>query len=308
MKTKIIMMIMIAILFSVNLSPLMAQSPVKKDLMKILEQQPQPPASSKEAFSKVTVLEENGNMSYSAAKIFAATDQQISEIEAEFAAQPKAAPGNIPAGNMSASDRKKMKAMSKEEKMKMAMEMMQTMPGGAQVSEMDPPAIRAALDEWQKIYNDTQQEFQRAVVKQQEETKLAEQYKKAHAEVDSWQAAEVARLPRISSGETSAPDQVMLKAVNLKAADKHIAVADKRLEQIRARWQTSVDQTKARYSSFYKKLMAANYSSESKNFSTKKILSDAQMMILSSIKGQIEQSRSAWVESASWQGRKKQLK
>ena len=301
-------MIILAILFSVNMSPLMAQSPVKKDLMKILEQQPQPPASSKEAFAKVAVSKENGNMTYSVAKLFAATDQHISEIEAELAAQPKAAPGNIPAGSMSASDRKKMKGMSKEEKMKMAMEMMQTMPGGAPVAEMDPPAIRATLDEWQKIYNDTSPEFQRAVVKQQEEAKLAEQYQKAHAEVDSWQAAEVAKLPRISSGETSAPDQVMLKAVNLKAADKHIAVADKRLEQLRARWQTSVDQTKARYSAFYKKLVAANYATESKNFSTRKILSDAQMMILASIKGQIEQSRSAWVESASWQGRKKEIK
>ena len=55
-------------------------------------------------------------------------------------------------------------------------------------------------------------------------------------------------------------------------------------------------------------LMAANFASESKNFSTKKILSDAQMLILSSIKGQIEQFRKAWVESASWQGRKKQIK
>lgn len=307
MKIKTIMIIF-AILFSVNLSPLMAQAPVKKDLMKILEQQPQPPASSKEAFAKVTVNEENGNMTYSAAKIFAATDQQISAIEAEFAAQPKAAPGNVPAGSTSASDRKKMKGMSKEEKMKMAMEMMQTMPGGAQASEMDPPDIRAALDEWQKIYNDTSQEFQRAVVKQQEEAKLAEQYQRAHAEVDSWQTAEVAKLPRISSGETSAPDQVMLKAVNHKAADKHIAVADKRLDQLRVRWQTSVDQTKARYSVFYKKLVAANYAAESKNFSTRKILSDAQMMILTSIKGQIEQSRKAWVEAASWQGRKKQIK
>ena len=307
MKTKTIMVIF-AILFSVNLSTLMAQTTVKIDLMKILEQQPQPPATSKEALAKVTVSEENGNMTYSAAIIFASTDGQISQIEAEYAAQPKASPGNIPTGSMSSSDRKKMKGMSKEEKMKMAMEMMQTMPGGAPVAEMEPPAIRAALDEWQKIYNDTQQEFQRAVVKQQEEAKLADQYQKAHAEVDSWQAAEVAKLPRISSGETSAPDQLMLKAVNLKAADKHIAVADKRLEQIRARWQTSVEQTKVRYSAFYKKLVAANYAADSKNFSTRKILSDAQMMILSSIKGQIEQSRSAWVESASWQGRKKQIK
>ena len=188
MKTKTIMIIL-AILFSVNLTPLMAQTTVKIDLIKILEQQPQPPLTSKEAFAKVIVSEENGNMFYSAAKIFAATDQPISEFEAKYAAQPKASPGNIPTGSMSASDRKKMKGMSKEEKMKIAMEMMQTMPGGATAAEMDPPAIRAALDEWQKIYNDTQQEFQRAVIKQEEEAKFAEQYQKLHAEVDSWQAA-----------------------------------------------------------------------------------------------------------------------
>lgn len=307
MKTKTIL-IVFAVLLSVHLSPLMAQTPVKQDLMRILEQQPQPPASSKEAFAKVAVNEENGHMTYSAGKIFAATDRQITAIEAEFAAQPKAAPGNVPAGGNAAADRKKMKTMSKEEKMKMAMEMMQTMPGGVQVSETDPPEIRAALDEWQKIYSDTQQEFQRAVVRQQEEAKLADQYQKAHAEVDSWQAAEVAKLPQISSGETSAPDPVMHKAVNHKAADKHIALAEKRLDQQRNRWQASVNQTKARYSVFCKKLAAADYAAGSKNFSTGKILSDAQMLILASIKGQVEQSRKAWVDAAFWQGQKKRIK
>jgi hypothetical protein len=99
----------------------------------------------------------------------------------------------------------------------------------------------------------------------------------------------------------SAPDPAKVKEVKLRSADKHIAVADKRLEQIRSRLRASVDHAKTRYSAFYQKLIAANYAADSKNFSSKKVLSDAQMMIFKDVAQQVDRSRKAWEESASWQ-------
>jgi len=301
----------VTILFLLAIACIMqAQVPVKRELMQLYGKYPPPPANSKDAFTKLVATEQYGVSKCSAEKMFAPIDKEIKSIEAEFAAQPKPDASSMSAGVLSTDNmkkmsdpdmRKKMKSKGKEEKMKMAMEMMKSMPKSGPALEPDPPAVRAALDEWQKIYNDTQNEFKRSVAEQEEGIKSAEEYKKAHADIDAWEAAEVAKLPQISSGEMSAPDPAKVKVVRLKSADKHITIADKRVEQLRGKLSASADHAKTRYSAFYQKLIAANYAADSKNFSTKKILADAQLMILKDLASQIELSRKAWEESASWQ-------
>ncbi|MBA4311768.1 MAG: hypothetical protein C0417_03965 [Chlorobiaceae bacterium] len=299
---------LLLLLFATSLTVL-AQVPVKKDLMEMYDKYPLPPANSKEASSKVVTIDETGTSKCSAEKLFSQIDLELKNFEAEYTKQPKPTAADMPTG-LSPDDmkkmsdpemRKKMKSMSKEEKMKMAMEMMKSMPANGSAVQMDPPPIRAALDEWQKIYNDTQNEFQRSVALQQEEIKLAEEYQNGHADIAKWETEEITKLPRISSGEMSAPDPAKVKMVRLKSADKHITQADKRLEQIKTRLRTATDYAKKRYSVFYRKLIAADYALDSKNFSTKKILSDAQMLIYKNLITQVEQSRNAWEESAKWQ-------
>ncbi|MBI5020938.1 MAG: hypothetical protein HZB59_05835 [Ignavibacteriales bacterium] len=293
---------------------LQAQVPVKKDLMPLVDNYPYPPANAKEAFSKVTVTSEYGTLKCGTDKLFEAIDKELKYIEAEYTAQEKN-PSNFMPKGIDPNDmkkmadpemKKKMKSMSKEDKMKMAMEMMKSMPGAAS-GEMDPPPVRDALNEWQKIYNDTQNEFNRSVAEQQEEIKLGTEYEKQHNDINEWEQAEIKKLPQISGGEMSAPDPAMLKALNLKAADKHIAAANKRLEQIKTRWQASVDRIKSRYTTFYKKLVAADYASGTKNFSSKKILSDAQMIIFKDIASQVQISRKAYEDAAMWQARKNDI-
>jgi hypothetical protein len=289
---------------------LQAQVPVKKDIIQMLEKSPAPPANVKEAFSKVTTNTDNNGSNCSAAKLFEAIDNEVKAVETEYKSQEKSItssgmPGLSPENAKKMGDpemKKKMKGMSKEEKIKMAMEMMKSAPAGG--AEMDPPPVRSALDEWQKIYNDIQNDFQKSAAEQQEETKLNEEYQKSHDEISKWEQAEINKLPQISSGEMSAPDPAKVKQVKLKAADKHIALVNKRLEKIRSDWRASVDRTKIKYTPFYKKLIAANYAADTKNFGSKKVLSDAQIIILKEIGSQIERSRKAWEESASWQARK----
>ena len=295
---------------------LYSQEPIKKDLMPMFDECTTPPATCKDAFAKIGTDCGSGSAKCSAEKLFKPIEQEIKDFDAEFLAQPKvgpesAAPG-APSANMTKEEKaemkKKMKNMTKEERMQMAMEMSKNMPaGGGSTVVMDPPPIRAALDEWQKIYNETQKEFQRSSDILQEENKLVEEYKKSQSEIDTWQSEEISKLPQISSGEMSAPDPAKVKQVKLKAADKHIALADKRLKQIQSRWQAELDHAKARYTVFYQKLAAAGYAVDSKNFSTKKILSDAQLTILESIRHQVIQSRNAWEESASWQAMRKNI-
>jgi len=287
---------------------LSAQVPIRKDLMQILEKIPPPPATVKDAFAKVIINNKYGELKCSAEKLFNPIEQEVKGVEEEFAAQPKPSAGSIIPGLSSENAKKmgdsEMKTMSKEEKMKMAMEMMKSMPPDGPVTEIDSPSVQAAFAEWQKIYNDTQNEFQRSVNEQQEEAALIEEYRKSHSEVDSSEAAEIAKLPQVSSGEMSAPDPAKVKEIKLKSADKHIAIADKRLKKTLPQWHTSVDHAKTKYAVFCQTLAAANYAADSKNFSTKKVLADAQITILVTIGRQIKQSRTAWEESASWQARR----
>ena len=301
-----------AVLLVLPLSLLTAQVPVKQDLIKMLEAVPAPPANSKDAFAKVAVADAEGNITCSAAKVFALTDQQAKNVEDTYTEQAKAAmganPNGVPAGmpgaGMTEADANRIKSMTKEQKIAMAMAMAGTM---NQPVQMEPPAIRAAQEAWQVLYAQTQEEFQRGVEMQQEEGKLQREYEQAHSELDSLQAIEIGKLPQLSTGEMNYRDPVLVKAVKLKFAEKHIAVADKRLAQIGARWQAEVSRIKTRNADFLKKLAACGYAEGAKIFSTKKILSDGQMTVFKSILTQVELSRHAWEESASWQGLKKRI-
>ena len=309
MKT-LVKLLVLAILFGTTVASLTAQAPVKQDLIKMLEAVPAPPASSKDAFAKVSVTDAEGNITYSAAKLFAVTDQQLKDFENTYTEQAKAAmganPNGIPAGmpgaGMTEADAKRIQSMTKEQKIAMAMAMAGTM---NQPVQMEPPAIKAAQEAWQVLYGQTLEEHQRGVEMQQEEGKLQREYEQAHNELDSLQAIEIGKLPQLSTGEMSYADPVLLKAVKVKYADKHIALADKRLAQIGTRWQAEVTRIKTRNADFLKKLAACGYAAGAKNFSTKKILSDGQMSVMTAIMTQVELSRRAWEESASWHGLKK---
>lgn len=299
----------ISVILTVGILISSAQTPIKKDLMTVLKSVPVPPATVKESFGKV-IVKRNDESTCSAEKIFAPIEAEVNAFETEFESRAKSSMG------MSAPDasseqakkmndpemKKKMKSMTKEERMQMAMEMMKSAPGGT--PPKDPPSVRDALDAWQTVYNDTQNEFQRSADAQAKEGELIDQYQRSHSEIDTWEQTEISKLPQISSGEMSAPDPVKVKEVRLKASEKHIALADRRLKEINARWRTSLDHALGRYSVFYDKLIRADYASESKNFSTKKVLADAQMMILKEIRHHADLSRKAWEESASWQARK----
>jgi hypothetical protein len=285
---------------------LAAEELVKKDLMPFFDNVPPPPATAQEAFTKITI-NDAGTLQFSAEKLYGALQKEVKEMETVLAQQMKsasvaAAPPGAPAGMGDPDMQKKMKQMSPEEKQKFAMEMMKSMPAGSMTQQPESPAIQSALAEWQNINNTLSNEYQQSVEWQQEELKIKEQNEKAHQEIDKWQQAEIAELPQINYGEMSSPDPAQVKIVKLKANDRHIAQADHNLKQIGALWKKIADHKKILYTPFYQKLVAADYATGYKNFSTFKLLSDAQMMIIKDISALIEMSRAACEESAQWPG------
>lgn len=279
--------------------PLTAQAPVKRDLAAVLSTVPAPPALVKEAAAKALVTKE-GELVCSAEQLFLPLEQLLKAIEKEYTSQPL--PGAPAGGGDEKEMRKKMKSMSKEERMQMAMQMMGSNPGMTPAAE--PPAVRAAMDECQNLQNTVQEEFRYGAAMQDEETALKSKREEQHAEIDRTMEKEIAKLPRISSGEMDAPDPAKVKKVKFAAAEKHIALADKHLAEIQKRFAAAMKHTKERYTTFCSALVKADYAAESKNFSTKKILSDAQMTFFKEIEHHTKWSRTVWEEAAGWQRRK----
>jgi hypothetical protein len=296
-------------------SILLAQTPVKFDLMKVLANIPAPPATVKDAFARVLTEESDGVIKCSAARLFAGVESDLSKVDEMYKSQPKpdastVVPGMSPEMAQKAQDpefKKRMKKMSKEEKMKMAMEMMGSGTPAAPVLEIEPPAVESAKAERMKLNMDELKEFQQAADEQQKETQQAIEDGKAHTAIDAWTEAEIEKLPLLSSGEMSYRDPANVKAIRLKGADKHIALADMQIPRMAKTWQDAVMHLKTRFTPFYAKLIAADYASEAKNYSTKKILADAQIAVFTRVGALAKQSRNIHEEAASWLAARKNI-
>lgn len=291
------------------ISSAFAQVPVRHDVLKIIGDIPAPPATAGEAFSRVTVDLSSSPPAVSAAALFANPETQLKAAEDAYKAQEAQVKNAVPPGvnpDMArmAQDpefKKKMKSMSKEERMKLAMSMMSSAPApGASALKPDPPGVQAALAEWQKLAADFQTEFNRGVAFQNAMTAAAEADMQVHNEIRAWEEAAIAKLPQISSGEMSAPDPAQVKLVRLQGADKHIAAATKRLVAFTREWTAQRDHVRSRYAAFSAALIAADYAAGSPNFSSQKVLSDAQMTMLKDVTAVDKLSRDAFESAASW--------
>ena len=119
------------VLLALLASTLAAQVPVKSNLMLLIDRIPPPPASVKDAYAKTTRRKDTGVLRCSADKVFESVDKETRGVEAAYKTQAPdeaaAAPGMSPDLLKKMQDpemKKQMKKMSKEEKMKMATEMM----------------------------------------------------------------------------------------------------------------------------------------------------------------------------------------
>ena len=286
-----------------------AQSPVQKDLLKVLGAIPPPPATAAEAFAKCVC----DRSSCSAEKVFSIVAAELREAEDMYTSQEasvKAAvpPGMSPEAARMAQDpemKKKMKSMSKEERMKLALSMMGSGPSGTPAVQSDPPPVQNALAEWQKVAPDVVPEFKRGAAAQDALRTAEEADRKAHDEIAKSEQASIAQLPNLSTGEMNYHDPAQVKAVRLKAADRHIALAEKRLAIVRKEWAADRDRIQSRYGKFHAALVGANYAQASPNFSSRKILSDAQMTLLKEIAVSVQWSRESYENAARWVAHKR---
>jgi len=284
-----------------------AQKPVRADLVPLFDRIAPPPSSAKEAYGKAD-CDPLVQGKCSADKFFRTIDDSLSVITSRMNAQfdKNAPPPGVPKDMADrANDKefqKKMRNMSKEEKMKIAIEMAKNMQTPAVVAEK--PEVNEAFREAGQLNQTIGMEFQTGQPKVKETLEHQQTVEKSHADIDAWFAAESKKVPQLSTGEMSYPEPKAYRALELKTIDKHIAVVDGELKKISSDWRQGLADAKKKFTPFETKLARIHYGEDARNPSTQTILANAQRLILESLAKMTGRSKSAYVDAATWYAKK----
>ena len=202
--------------------------------------------------------------------------------------------------------RKKFKSMSREEQMKLAMEMGKKMGmGKSPVRESDD--VLAAQEECIRVNGQVGNDIQNAGPIYQRREKLSQDRATKHQEIEKWQETEARKLPQISTGEMSAAEPRALHALLVKVMDKHLAVENEYLKGLQKEWKTTWERYKSLYAPLQERLIAIRHGEDAKNPETRRALLNAQGLMVAGTKDLVTMSRDATVQGANWWGRKLML-
>jgi hypothetical protein len=299
-------LILFIILFS---SVVSAQKPVKTDLIPYFEQVLIPPTLCKDAFDKGKCITTNSEVNCDAQVLFSELREKLDGILKEI----NSAPAFTSANDQSkvADEIKKnggadkIKKMTKEEKMKMAMEMMKNMstPQTQLESEDVKDTFAKETELNQFMSAQIQEQMSTYKAKADHDKVLADKY----AVIDNWEKTEIAKLPRISSGEMAEPDPKEVKRVKLEAADKRIKIADEELKYISGKWAENKDKFKLHAIPFCQSLAKCKYGDDVNNKSWVNLFGTGQSLVVNLISGLIKESEAAYNYGAKYYASKVSL-
>jgi hypothetical protein len=300
------LLILLIILFSI---PVSAQKPVKTDLIPYFEQVSVPPKSCKDAFDKGICKTDNGVFQCNAKKLFDELMTKLDNITKEIYSAPAFISVNDQSKIANEIKKKggadKIKKMSKEDKMKMAMEMMKN---------IDIPNTYLETEEVKDAFAKESElnQFMSAQVQEQMNNYKAKadhdkEVEDKHNGINEWENTEIAKLPRISSGEMAEPDPKEVKRVKLDAADKHIKIADEELTYISGKWAESKDKYKLNTIPFCQSLAKCNYGETVQNKSWANLFGTGQSFVVTLISELIKESEGAYNYGAKYYAERQRI-
>jgi hypothetical protein len=285
--------ILLIILFSGLIS---AQKPVKIDLIPYFEKVLVPPQLCKDAFNKGICSTDDGDVQCDANSLFDELKTTLERIAKEINSVPAFTSQNdqtkIADEIKKQGGADKIKKMSKEEKMKMAMEMMKNVnvPQTQLESEEVKDTFAKETELNQFMSKQIQEQMNNYKAKADHDKVLADKY----AVIDNWEKTEIAKLPRISSGEMAEPDPKEIKKVKVEAADKRIKIADEELKYISGKWAENKEKYKLHAIPFCQSLAKSKYGDEVNNKSWVNLFGTGQSLVVNLISGLIKESESAY--------------
>ncbi len=287
-----------------------AQKPVHVVLVPVFDHITPPPTTARGAYGRIdcTGVERGGKCS--AEKIFKSVDDTLTAASNLLNAQidknaPPPGMSKDMAAKMNDKDfQKKMKNMSDEEKMKMAMEMSKNMSMQPQMYTAETPAVQEAVNEASNIAQKTGTEISTIGPRLQAEAKRKETLEKNHAVIDQWSQDEEKKIPQLSTGEMSYPEPKAYKALQLKTIDKHIALVDDELKTLAGEWRKDRGAMKATYAPFETKMAKIHFGVDAKNPASQVQLANTQRGLIETLAKLSARSKTAFEDAAAWYAKK----
>ncbi len=288
-----------AVLLMVS-TPAMAQQPIHVNLLAYFDKVTPPPSSAKEAYEK---CEWNGDHQASADKIFKALEEELQKMEVEISTPAGSVQADMAKKMQDPQFRKKMESMSEDEKMKIAMQMSQTMVVTPGPMKPEPEAVIKTLKDCSKLSESSSQDLTRLGTAAQQQATYEQDLEAKHKTVDDWEAQEIDKLPLIQVGEGTEHDEKAVDAVKINALKKHIAIADEDLKRTSSLWKNSKSDAKQRFSLFESDIEKIHFGDDAKNSITRLQLSSGQTLMINSLQVLLDNSRTAYLHAAEWYAR-----
>jgi hypothetical protein len=286
-------LILLIILFSVTVYP---QKPVKTDLIPYFENVLVPPQLCKDAFNKGICLTDNGAVQCDSKKLFDELKTKLDGITKEINSVPAYTSMDDKSKIADEINKKggadKIKNMSKEEKMKMAMDMMKNM--NVPQTQLESEEVKDTFAKESELNQFTSAQVQELMNNYKIKADHDKQVEDKHTWIDDWERSEIAKLPQISTGEMSEPDPKEVKRVKLEAADKHIKVADEELKYISGKWAELKDNYKQHAIPFCQSLAKSKYGDAAQNKSWVNLFGTGQTLVVNMISDLLIQSANAY--------------
>jgi hypothetical protein len=286
-------LILLILLFSVTVY---AQKPVKIDLVPFFEKVLVPPQLCKDAFNKGICKIDDVTVQCDSKELFDELKTTLEGITKEINSVP--AYTNMDDKSKIADEIKKkggadkIKNMSKEEKMKMAMEMMKNI--NVPQTQLESEEVKDTFAKESELNQFMSGQVQELMNNYKIKADHDKQVEDKHTGIDDWEKSEIAKLPQISSGEMSAPDPKEVKRVKLEAAGKHIKIADDELKYIAGKWTELKDKYKQQAIPFCQSLAKSKYGDAAQNKSWVNLFGTGQTLVVNMISDLLTQSANAY--------------
>jgi hypothetical protein len=283
------------------------QEMIKVNVLEYWNKLPAPPLDVKDAYSRLGCVSES-DAQCNSDKFYKSINDELTPLSERIAklhvvlSQPavntmqKIDPEEV---------KKKMAAMTQEEKIAYAMQMSQQMNqqlNAANNTSIEPQAVLDAIEEYGKINEQAALEMNVSADPSNKKIQLLMNRDKKHEEVRAWSDAEHKKIPLVDYGAVAGkmPDQKMVAALKVTALEKHLAVENDYLKVLQSLWKDELVRLKTRFTPFQEKLAAVNYGEDARSYGNKSSLLGGQGLMLETAKGLVGWSKGATDEAANW--------
>ncbi|MGA9118284.1 MAG: hypothetical protein WB699_02860 [Bacteroidota bacterium] len=278
-----------------------SQEMLKVNILQYYDQVPPPPATAKEAYARCRLAaDSNGVELGSSYKNIEDTEKEL-EHKIQSLLMQLQQPMTDKVKNMDQNEiQKKMKGMSQDEKIKYAMELSKQMGLGQKPLTSESRKVNDAMAEEAALNGRVGEEIQGLGAQIQAQAQRDAKVTRKHEEIEKWENDEEQKLPQISYGEMSAPEPKAYRDLRLRAADKHIAVANEALKNASDDFRGVLTTGMKNYQPYEEKLAAVNFGEDAKNTESKRVLVNGQSFMLQTLGKLIGISKAATTEAARW--------